>query len=350
MFKWRIRKEGAQVNELVLTPDDWELDDPAFFEARICNSQIGSWESATDLVTSHGIRIEEIADVARAADPAAGTGAICGLVWGIAGALRVRANDPCDAATWIAGGLEDMSVPDSYARTSRIAMGYGEFAALLLRRWSLVMAIVGSDFNVDVIPGLAGLAKLAGSLRDQEWEILLIGMGNAGGQKLVDPLGYTSVDVEFSREFGWCRVARTSLSHDRDRSAPVVFTVSNVEEGIAVLDLMMANVCIAASGPQAVTFAHPVVATYARQVRGGRLIRTVALEPSGAKNEESEIMAQISDYMVGMYADLRIRAAGLDAEAMRSIGLVRMSSIGIIEAIVHLACRTASALPKGLAH
>jgi len=350
MSRCRIGKERARINDLVLTPNDWELDDPAFFEARLRDARFEPWQSVLDFVESHDIHTKGVADVVRCADAAAGTGAICGFVWGIANALKARANHPCDAATWIAGGLEDMSVPDSCARTSRIAMGYGEFAALLLRRWSLVMAIVGSDFNVDVIAGLAGLARLAGSLRGQGWEVLLIGIGDAVGQRLVDQLGYTPVDVEFSREFGWCRVARTSLSHDRDISVPVVFPVSSVEEGIAVLDLMTANVCIAVSGPQAVTFAHPVVATYARQVRGGRLIRTVALESSGAKDGESELMDQISNRMVGMYADLQIRAAGLDAEAMRSIGLVRMSSIGVIEALMRLACRTASALPKGLAH
>ena len=349
MLMWRTRKGQTKNDDLVLTPADWELDAPAFFEARIRDSQIHTWESAIDLVTSHGITLAEVADTVQSADPEAGTGAVCGFVWGIANALRARANEPCDTATWIASGLEDMSIPDSCARTAKLARGYGQLAAMLMRRWSTVMAIVDSDPDANLSAGLVHLAEIAGGLRGEEWETILLTARDSRGSDFAQRLGYTAVDAEFSSEPGWCRVERTSLAQDRDFSVPSVFTVSGIDEGVAVLDFMMANLCISISRPEAVMFAHPVAATYARQVRGGRLIKTIALDRLSTRDGEQDLMARLSGYMVGMYADLDVRAVGQSANAMRDTGFIRMRSFGVIEALMRLACRTASALPKGLA-
>lgn len=326
-----------------------DMDDRARIEARVRDGRFDSWDAVVSAVESHGISVCEIERNLRAADPAFGGTALSGFIWGIALALRAKANDPYSAASWIARGLGDFTLPDSPAHADRFAEGYGKFASMLLRRWSLVMAIVAGRIPDGFVEPLSRIAKQAGQFRGQTWQILVLCKGEGPPDCLGAADGYLHADVEFSREPGWLRVSRSTAVHRPVDSPPVVYVATTVEEGVAILDFESANLCIALSEPEAVMFAHPVVGAYARQSRGtSRLVRTVAMEMPKFGTRCSELMSRVSGYMVNMYADLHVHGIGLDAGEMENTGFPEISGVGAVETLMAVACQTAASLPRWL--
>jgi len=345
LWRQRVAEKPATADVVELRVHD--LDDRARIEARIRDARFDSWEAVVDSVESHGIGVGEIERNLRAADPTFGGTALSGFVWGIALALRSKADEPRSASSWIAGGLKDFSLPESLACAAGFAEGYGKLASILIGRWSFVMAIVGGRVPFELVDALSKLAKQAARLRDQRWDILVLCEGEESREHLCGMGEYLRAEVEFAREPGWLRVSRSTAVRRPSNSPPVVYAASTVEEGVAILDFESANLCLSLSGPEAVTFAHPVVGVYYRQTFGGnRLVRAVAIEPPEATADGDDLMPRLSRYMVNMYAHLQIHGIGMAANEMEKNGFVRISSVGCVDAMMTLAHRVAAALPR----
>jgi hypothetical protein len=299
-----------------------------------------------DFVVSYGIDLDEVAGNLCAADVAAGETTLSGFVWGMALALKSKDNDPCNAASWIARGMEDFTLPGSVACDAQIASGFGKFASMLIRRFSNVMAIVGGRVPSETAEELLRLAKQAGRLRGQKWNTLVVCREEESRKRLCEMEGYFHADAEFSREPGWLRVSRSTTFDRPDKSSSVVYAASDVDEGVAILDFEEANLCIALSEPGAATFAHPVVGAYVRKARrADRIVRAVAMEMPVAETGREDL-SRFSAYMIDMYADLNVCGIGMDAQAMENMGFPKISGTGAVEVIMMLAHRVAAALPR----
>ena len=254
-------------------------DDPARIETKIRDARFESWQAVVDFVIGYGIYPDKVAGVLRSTDPAAGATAVSGFIWGMALALKSKDNDPCSAASWIARGMEDFTLPGSVACDARIATGLGKLATMLIRKFSNVMAIVGGWVPLETVEALLRLANHAGRLRGQTWHIIVLCREEESRKRLCGIDGYFHADAEFSREPGWLRVSRSTAFDRPDKSNSIVYVATTVEEGVAILDFEMANLCVALSEPEAAMFAHPVVGAYARNARRiDRIVKAVAIE------------------------------------------------------------------------
>ncbi|HOH81651.1 MAG TPA: hypothetical protein PLS25_08475, partial [Methanoregulaceae archaeon] len=154
-------------------------------------------------------------------------------------------------------------------------------------------------------------------------------------------------EVEFTREPGWLRVKRSSVAQRTRRSPPVVYPVSTVEEGVAVLTFEQTNLCIALSEPDAALFAHPVAGLYTKDARqSGRLIRAAAMDLYDGTAVSDNLLSQITSYMIDMYADMRLYGLHMDTAEMMQEGFPEISGIGAIEATMVCANLVSAALKR----
>lgn len=324
-------------------------DDPVRIESIVKKARFDSWQAVVDFVRSYGIDVDEVAGDMHRADPAADTTALSGFIWGMALALKIVAHDPGTAAVWIARGLGDFTLPGSPAWENRVAEGYGKFVSLLLQRWINPMAIIGSQIPDGYVEECSQLAKQAAQLRSQTWDVFVLcrkdDLQGMDGLKRED--GYLHAETEFVREPGLLRVSRSTAVHRPSDSPPVVYSVSTVEEGVAILDFERANLCIALSDSEAALFAHPIAGIYTRQARGsGRLVRAVAVQSQEIQPGCEDFASRASAHMVHMYADFGIHAVSQDATRLHNLGFPGISALGAIKATMTFAHRVAGALPR----
>jgi hypothetical protein len=347
---WRRRVSARPVTAGVIELRVHDLDDRARIEDRIRDMRFDSWDTVISFVESHSISVGEIARDLCTADPEFGETALSAFVWGVALALRAQADEPRTAASCIAGGLRDFSLPGSLAYSAGLAEGYGKLASMFIGRWGSVMVIVGSRVSSESVDAFARLANQAGQLRGQRWDVLVLCEGEESREHLCGMGEYLRAEVEFSCERGWLRVSRSTATRRPSNSPPVVYAASTLEEGVAILDFESANLCLSLSGPEAVTFAHPVVGVYYRRASGGnRLVRTVAMESLDAGANQNDLISRISGYMADMYAHLRVRGIGMAASKMEENGFVRVGSVGCVHAIMALAHRVAGSFSRNRA-
>lgn len=69
MSKWLGRQQHTETPDLLVTPTDWDVDDPSLVEDRLRLAHFGSWESVIACLAEKGIRVREIADMLLHADP-----------------------------------------------------------------------------------------------------------------------------------------------------------------------------------------------------------------------------------------------------------------------------------------
>lgn len=332
----------ALSHEAVL--DVHKLDNPSRIKGIIQDSHFESWHAVTDFVNSFAIDVDGLANDLHAADPSVGTTALAGLIWGTALALKMKAFDPCTAAVWIARGLGDFTLPGSHACETRFADGYGRLASMLLQRGLYTMSIVGGRIPDGFVGVFSRLAKLAERLRGQNWDILVLCRKDELQGGFCESEEYLHAEVEFTHDPGWLRVSRSSVARRTGISPPVVYSVSSVAEGVAVLDFERANLCMALSEPDAVMFAHPIIGAYVRQTRGGgRLVRAAAVEIQDTGSHCEDMASRVSAYMIGMYADFEVHGIILDSKKMENAGFIGISGLGAVEMIMALALRVAAA-------
>jgi len=344
---WRRCKGERPGPSGVVEMEVHTLDDRARVESLIAEARFDSWKVVTETIDGYGITGEEVRDIALHADPSAGEDAVAAFFWGVARALKARADDPPVACLWIADGLDDFCLPESLASAAGLAKQYSKLADLLLRRWTRVAAIVGSRIPADMIDGMAGLASRAGRLRGQAWTVIALCGDGEAAESLCENGDYLRAKVVFAPWVNGPRVASSSVVGRPAGSPPALYVASSVEEGIAVLDFEAVNLCIALSGPDAVTFAHPVVGAYCRRAFGGsRLVRAVAVEPLETVASDNNLMSRLSWYMVNMYAHLQVQGIATPAGEMEEKGFVRIGSIECIDAMMTLAHRVAAAVPR----
>jgi hypothetical protein len=338
-----MTEKTAVSREAVL--DVHKLDNPSRIEGIIQDFNFKSWQAVVDFVNSFAINVDELANDLHVTNPAAGSTALNGLIWGAALALKIKTFDPCTAAVCIARGLGDFALPGSPACEARFADGYGRLASMLLQRGLYTMAIVGDRIPDSFVEAFSKLAKQAARLRRQKWDVLLLCRGDELREGFCGSDGDIHAEVEFVRDHGWFRVSRSTALHRPSNSPPVVYSVSTVEESVAILDFERANLCIALSGSEAVMFAHPVVGAYVRQARGrGRLARAVAVEIQEVGTSFEDLASRVSAYMVDMYADLDVHGISLDVRKMENMGFPEISGLGAVEALMTFAHRVAAAL------
>ena len=113
----------------------------------------------------------------------------------------------------------------------------------------------------------------------------------------------------------------------------MVYPISTVEEGVAVLSFEQTNLCIALSDPDAALFAHPVAGLYTKVARqSGRLIHAGSLDLYDGTAVSDNLLSQITSYMINMYADMRVYGMHIDATGMMQKGFPEISGLGAIEA------------------
>jgi hypothetical protein len=315
----------------VIGEDVW--NSRQYFADRIKNAGFQSWPSILHFLDERRINIDQVDSAVNSLGVEIDKNTICGLIWGVARAVKARASDPASAIRWIAGGLSDLAVPGSEAESNKFASGIAELACKLLSRWSTVLAIVGTDLvDIQTIQTIVDAARSAAKLREQRWDVIVVVKGKEVAGNIAEKLGYQLANTKFSSDLGWYRVSRSSLAARSKDVVPGVYGVTNVDEGIAVLDFEMVNLCVVISGHSAVEFAHPVVGAYVKRTQANRLLKSVVLEPSKTDKCEDDL----SNRMADMYADSRVYGLYLDANEMVEHGFLRLAGSDLLMALIQV--------------
>jgi tetrahydromethanopterin S-methyltransferase subunit B len=294
------------------------------------NFHFDSWQAVLDFVEDYGISINMVAENMHLADTDADMSAFYGIVLGIALALKIRADDPSFAAFSIARGLEEFTLPGSKAYVERFAEGYGRLASFLLQKGLSTIAVIGRHVPDSLIDIFLKLANHSASIRGREWNILLV-----CGEDICEKGKYRHAEVEFINCNGHLRVSSSTAANMRRGLDPVLYEVTTVEEGIAVLDFEKADLCIALSGTGSMLFEHPIAGIYVRKRRKtGGLARVVAVDIQEQTGNNAEASQIVSSYMIEIYADAHIRGIGRDAKNMKNLGFPEIGAAGALEAIM----------------
>ncbi len=343
----RRRLTAKQATEHIVSLDVNKLDDFTRIESKIKDTRLfESWREVIDFVYNFKITPHDVSEVIMVSDPGSGKDAVSGFIWGIALALKAADNDPCNIVRTIARGLEDFILPGSFASTVSIAEKFGCFASMMLNKYNRTVAIIGERISICTIETLSSLIREADHLSGEKRHILIICEGSESWEYLRKLDGCFLASAEFSREYGRLRVYSSTTFHRPDESSSVVYAVSNVEEGVAILDFEEANLCVVLAGPGSAMFAHPVVGVYVKKSRrSDRLVRAVALEIN-EHDDVNEVLSQLSAYMIDMYTDLHIHCIEFCSKDMEKLGFLEISGAGAVKAIMTLAHIVAAALPR----
>jgi len=324
-----------------------ELDDIKRLEGILKEFNFSSWKSVLDMAEGYGINSASITSYVRKADPAAGLSAVSGFMWGAVLALKAKAIDPVNGAVWVARGLGNFALRNSTAHRSGFAEGYGKLVSILLHPWISPMAVICSRIPDGLVGSYSKLVTLVAELRGRTWDIIIVCREENLSKGMRARRDCLFAEVEFTREPGWLRVKRSSVAQRTRRSPPVVYPVSTVEEGVAVLTFEQTNLCIALSEPDAALFAHPVAGLYTKDARqSGRLIRAAAMDLYDGTAVSDNLLSQITSYMIDMYADMRLYGLHMDTAEMMQEGFPEISGIGAIEATMVCANLVSAALKR----
>ncbi len=324
-----------------------ELDNIVRIESILGDYHFSSWRSVVDMAKRYSFYPATIAELVRRVDPAAGPSAVSGFIWGAVLALKAKAFDPGNAAIWISRGLGDFVLRDSMVYKSGFSEGYGKFASILLNPLVPPLAVICGRIPDGLVGSFSRLVAKVAELRFRSWDIIVVCREENLSKNAKERHECLFAEVEFTREPGWLRVKRSSVAQRTRRSPPVVYPVSTVEEGVAVLTFEQTNLCIALSESDAALFAHPVAGLYTKDARqSGRLIRAAAMDLYDGTAVSDNLLSQITSYMIDMYADMRLYGLHMDTAEMMQKGFPEISGIGAIEATMACANLVAVALKR----
>ena len=272
---------------------------------------------------------------------------------GAALALKNKAKNAAEAATWIGVGLQSFCIPGSVADDRKVGLGHGNLGAMLLSDETKCFCFLAGHESFAAAEGAIGIAKSANKVRKEPLRVILNGLGKDAARIISRINGFTHVETEFDYATGELKVLSETAYSTGDRAKVRCYGSDDVREGVAIMWHENVDVSITGNSTNPTRFQHPVAGTYKKEaVERGKKYFSVASGGGTGRTLHPDNMGAgpasygMTDTMGRMHSDAQFAGSSSVPAHVAMMGLIGMGNNPMVGATVATAVAVSEALAK----
>ena len=265
---------------------------------------------------------------------------------GAALALKNKAKNAAEAATWIGVGLQSFCIPGSVADDRKVGLGHGNLGAMLLSDETKCFCFLAGHESFAAAEGAIGIALKANRVRKEPLKVILNGLGKDAAKIISRINGFTHVETQFDYFTGELKILNETAYSNGDRAKVRCYGSDDVREGVAIMWHENVDVSITGNSTNPTRFQHPVAGTFKKEcVEKGKKYFSVASGGGTGRTLHPDNMAAgpasygMTDTMGRMHSDAQFAGSSSVPAHVEMMGLIGMGNNPMVGATV--ACAVA---------
>ena len=272
---------------------------------------------------------------------------------GAALALKNKAKNAAEAATWIGVGLQSFCIPGSVADDRKVGLGHGNLGAMLLSDETKCFCFLAGHESFAAAEGAIGIALKANRVRKEPLKVILNGLGKDAAKIISRINGFTHVETQFDYFTGELKILNETAYSNGDRAKVRCYGSDDVREGVAIMWHENVDVSITGNSTNPTRFQHPVAGTFKKEcVEKGKKYFSVASGGGTGRTLHPDNMAAgpasygMTDTMGRMHSDAQFAGSSSVPAHVEMMGLIGMGNNPMVGATVATAVAVSEALAK----
>ena len=272
---------------------------------------------------------------------------------GAALALKNKAKNAAEAATWIGVGLQSFCIPGSVADDRKVGLGHGNLGAMLLSDETKCFCFLAGHESFAAAEGAIGIALKANRVRKEPLKVILNGLGKDAAKIISRINGFTHVETQFDYFTGELKILSKTPYSTGDRAKVMCYGSDDVREGVAIMWHENVDVSITGNSTNPTRFQHPVAGTYKKEcVERGKKYFSVASGGGTGRTLHPDNMGAgpasygMTDTMGRMHSDAQFAGSSSVPAHVEMMGLIGMGNNPMVGATVATAVAVSEALSK----
>ena len=248
---------------------------------------------------------------------------------GAALALKNKAKNAAEAATWIGVGLQSFCIPGSVADDRKVGLGHGNLGAMLLSDETKCFCFLAGHESFAAAEGAIGIALIANRVRKEPLKVILNGLGKDAAKIISRINGFTHVETQFDYFTGELKVLSKTPYSTGDRAKVMCYGSDDVREGVAIMWHENVDVSITGNSTNPTRFQHPVAGTFKKEcVEKGKKYFSVASGGGTGRTLHPDNMAAgpasygMTDTMGRMHSDAQFAGSSSVPAHVEMMGLI----------------------------
>ena len=270
---------------------------------------------------------------------------------GAALALKNKAKNAAEAATWIGVGLQSFCIPGSVADDRKVGLGHGNLGAMLLSDETKCFCFLAGHESFAAAEGAIGIALKANRVRKEPLKVILNGLGKDAAKIISRINGFTHVETQFDYFTGELKILNETAYSNGDRAKVRCYGSDDVREGVAIMWHENVDVSITGNSTNPTRFQHPVAGTFKKEcVEKGKKYFSVASGGGTGRTLHPDNMAAgpasygMTDTMGRMHSDAQFAGSSSVPAHVEMMGLIGMGNNPMVGATVATAVAVSEAL------
>ncbi|MBQ4060884.1 MAG: GGGtGRT protein [Bacilli bacterium] len=270
---------------------------------------------------------------------------------GAALALKNKAKNAAEAATWIGVGLQSFCIPGSVADDRKVGLGHGNLGAMLLSDETKCFCFLAGHESFAAAEGAIGIALKANRVRKEPLKVILNGLGKDAAKIISRINGFTHVETQFDYFTGELKILNETAYSKGDRAKVRCYGSDDVREGVAIMWHENVDVSITGNSTNPTRFQHPVAGTFKKEcVEKGKKYFSVASGGGTGRTLHPDNMAAgpasygMTDTMGRMHSDAQFAGSSSVPAHVEMMGLIGMGNNPMVGATVATAVAVSEAL------
>ena len=270
---------------------------------------------------------------------------------GAALALKNKAKNAAEAATWIGVGLQSFCIPGSVADDRKVGLGHGNLGAMLLSDETKCFCFLAGHESFAAAEGAIGIALKANRVRKEPLKVILNGLGKDAAKIISRINGFTHVETQFDYFTGELKILNETAHSNGDRAKVRCYGSDDVREGVAIMWHENVDVSITGNSTNPTRFQHPVAGTFKKEcVEKGKKYFSVASGGGTGRTLHPDNMAAgpasygMTDTMGRMHSDAQFAGSSSVPAHVEMMGLIGMGNNPMVGATVATAVAVSEAL------
>ena len=272
---------------------------------------------------------------------------------GAALALKNKAKNAAEAATWIGVGLQSFCIPGSVADDRKVGLGHGNLGAMLLSDETKCFCFLAGHESFAAAEGAIGIALKANRVRKEPLKVILNGLGKDAAKIISRINGFTHVETQFDYFTGELKILNETAYSNGDRAKVRCYGSDDVREGVAIMWHENVDVSITGNSTNPTRFQHPVAGTFKKEcVEKGKKYFSVASGGGTGRTLHPDNMAAgpasygMTDTMGRMHSDAQFAGSSSVPAHVEMMGLIGMGNNPMVGATVACAVAVYESLSK----
>ena len=272
---------------------------------------------------------------------------------GAALALKNKAKNAAEAATWIGVGLQSFCIPGSVADDRKVGLGHGNLGAMLLSDETKCFCFLAGHESFAAAEGAIGIALKANRVRKEPLKVILNGLGKDAAKIISRINGFTHVETQYDYFTGELKVLSETAYSTGDRAKVRCYGSDDVREGVAIMWKEQVDVSITGNSTNPTRFQHPVAGTYKKEcVERGKKYFSVASGGGTGRTLHPDNMGAgpasygLTDTLGRVHGDAQFAGSSSVPAHVEMMGLIGMGNNPMVGATVNCAVAVDLALNK----